>query len=316
MAKTDIFPPSLGCHFDTLPEPGVASAGPCLVGMDPVLRVQQWVVDSVPTDQLVYRFSVPDCGQIFMKERALLDHQGEHLDRDYLSMIQISNVMSLVTTQDKVLPMTEEAATSAGKWREPEGGSPSSGSQGKDLAPCNEAQGTSKLIWRNIDKLTDKLSWRSWVQRCLQNRTRARQKWPNTDAFTDDGSLGQLVNDEPRPNSEMKKMAVDGSPHLCVFAIKNIQKGEEIVFNHIGVDLPWRTSTKSEKTHTLQDRPELIVNESKKTHMLQDGPEIILNVSEKAHTLQDGLEISVNESKKMHTLQDATEMIVNETAES
>ncbi|XP_035234682.1 uncharacterized protein LOC118206294 isoform X1 [Anguilla anguilla] len=310
-------------------------------------KVQRWRVESVLGDQVVCR--------TFDSKTSAERHEPHS---DYLSMIQISNVMSLVTSQDEVLP--EEAATSAGKGREPEGGSPSTGSQGKDLAPCNEARRTSKLIWRNIDKLTDKLSWRSWVQRCLRNHVRTRQKWPNTgrrrallcgkhfdqnmtvdqhvaladsarflyrcgscsmsfkawtclcrhirhahsvkiqrssrtspvakanksilkakdkdiaeafinnvkDASTDDQSQGRLIN-EPRTNSEMRKITIDGSPHLCLFAMKDIQKGEEIVFDHNGVDLPRCTSTQREKTHTLQDVPEITRNQkdNKEEHL-------------------------------------------------
>lgn len=80
------------------------------------------------------------------------------------------------------------------------------------------------------------------------------------DASTDDQSQGRLIN-EPKTNSEMRKITIDGSPHLCLFAMKDIQKGEEIVFDHNGVDLPRCTSTQREKTHTLQDVPEITRNQ-------------------------------------------------------
>ncbi|KAJ8379772.1 hypothetical protein SKAU_G00005500 [Synaphobranchus kaupii] len=188
------FPSGLGRHLDAPPEPSVASAGPG--GLDPSLTVQQWVVDIIPTDQLVYCCSVPYCGQSFVDQGSLLHHQGEHsysgpeyggsqkrkgpkvpgdqaesgtlggdtssesreAHTDYLSMIQISNVMSLVTSPE-CRPMTEELATSTGKEREPEEGNPSSGSRGKDVSPR-----------------ADKLRCHSRAQKCLRNRLHARQK--------------------------------------------------------------------------------------------------------------------------------------------
>lgn len=62
------------------------------------------------------------------------------------------------------------------------------------------------------------------------------------DASREDGSLGRFVNDEHRcPNSKMKKIDVNGVPHLCLFALHNIQEGEEITYDYGGNDCPWRT---------------------------------------------------------------------------
>ncbi|KAM9707776.1 uncharacterized protein ACNS7B_000282 isoform 5-T5 [Menidia menidia] len=61
------------------------------------------------------------------------------------------------------------------------------------------------------------------------------------DAATDDGSLGRLVNDDHlSPNSRMKTVKVNGKPHLCLFAIKDINPGEEITYNYGNYDWPWR----------------------------------------------------------------------------
>lgn len=61
------------------------------------------------------------------------------------------------------------------------------------------------------------------------------------DASREDGSFGRLVNDEHRhPNCRMKKIEVEGSPHLCLFAIKDIKDGEEITYDYGGDDCPWR----------------------------------------------------------------------------
>uniref|UniRef100_A0AAV2J0M4 SET domain-containing protein n=1 Tax=Knipowitschia caucasica TaxID=637954 RepID=A0AAV2J0M4_KNICA len=61
------------------------------------------------------------------------------------------------------------------------------------------------------------------------------------DASREDGSFGRLVNDEHRhPNCRMKKVEVEGSPHLCLFALKDIKDGEEITYDYGGNDCPWR----------------------------------------------------------------------------
>ncbi|KAJ8285645.1 hypothetical protein GJAV_G00029260 [Gymnothorax javanicus] len=190
------FPSNIGHHLDTVSV--VASAGPSPAGSDPTLGVQQWLVESVPRDQIVYCCSVPYCGQSFMEEGALVVHQRQHFDHgrdaggnekrerpkrvlgdqafcepsgsiaptptlepesDFLSMIQISNVMSLVTSQEEILPTTGEAVLSAGKEREPEGNN--SSSVPKDVTPHT----------------ADKLNWQSLIQRCIRNRRSTTRKW-------------------------------------------------------------------------------------------------------------------------------------------
>ncbi|CAG5864309.1 unnamed protein product, partial [Menidia menidia] len=64
----------------------------------------------------------------------------------------------------------------------------------------------------------------------------------NIDASRDDGSFGRLINDEHRrPNCRMKKIDVNGNPHLCLFALNDIKEGEEITYDYGGEDCPWRT---------------------------------------------------------------------------
>ncbi|XP_069819460.1 uncharacterized protein [Dendropsophus ebraccatus] len=61
------------------------------------------------------------------------------------------------------------------------------------------------------------------------------------DAVQEDGSLGRLVNDEHRnPNCKIKRIMVDGKPHLCLFAIRDVNPGEEITYNYGGSSWPWR----------------------------------------------------------------------------
>ncbi|XP_056407414.1 uncharacterized protein LOC130299346 [Hyla sarda] len=66
------------------------------------------------------------------------------------------------------------------------------------------------------------------------------------DAVREDASLGRLVNDEHRnPNCKIKRIMVDGRPHLCLFAIRDINPGEEITYNY-GGSWPWRDKVAEE----------------------------------------------------------------------
>ena len=59
------------------------------------------------------------------------------------------------------------------------------------------------------------------------------------DATKDDRFLGRLVNDfKYFPNSKIKKMEIDGSPRLSLFALKNIAPGEEIRYFYGDEELP------------------------------------------------------------------------------
>jgi len=50
---------------------------------------------------------------------------------------------------------------------------------------------------------------------------------------THDTGLGRLVNDDHhRPNTVMKKLIFDEQPVLCLFAVNDIQSGEELRFNY------------------------------------------------------------------------------------
>ncbi|MCJ8736636.1 hypothetical protein PDJAM_G00014750 [Pangasius djambal] len=63
------------------------------------------------------------------------------------------------------------------------------------------------------------------------------------DASVDDGSLGRLVNDDSNPNAKVKVISISRIPHLCLFALRDIQPGEEITYDYGGYDLPWRRGT-------------------------------------------------------------------------
>ncbi len=38
----------------------------------------------------------------------------------------------------------------------------------------------------------------------------------------------------------MKRIVVEGKPHLCLFAARNIIPGEELTYDYGGSDWPWR----------------------------------------------------------------------------
>ncbi|KAF4083074.1 hypothetical protein AMELA_G00135880 [Ameiurus melas] len=62
------------------------------------------------------------------------------------------------------------------------------------------------------------------------------------DAARDDGTLGRLVNDDHiNPNCKMKRIIVEGKPHLCLFALRDITPGEEVTYHYGDADCPWRT---------------------------------------------------------------------------
>ncbi|XP_016142227.1 uncharacterized protein [Sinocyclocheilus grahami] len=73
------------------------------------------------------------------------------------------------------------------------------------------------------------------------------------DASREDGSFGRIVNDDHRhPNCKIKKIDMNGKPHLCLFALNDIKEGEEITYDY-GEDYPWRTQTTSTAANTRAD---------------------------------------------------------------
>ncbi|XP_013856382.1 N-lysine methyltransferase SETD8-A, partial [Austrofundulus limnaeus] len=62
------------------------------------------------------------------------------------------------------------------------------------------------------------------------------------DGAKEDGSLGRLVNDDHiNPNAKMKYLTLQGKPHLCLFAICDINPGEEVTYNYGDSNWPWRS---------------------------------------------------------------------------
>ncbi|XP_051980623.1 clumping factor A-like [Xyrauchen texanus] len=48
----------------------------------------------------------------------------------------------------------------------------------------------------------------------------------------------------------MKKIDVNGKPHLCLFALDDIKEGEEIAYDYGGENYPWRTQMTSAAVNT------------------------------------------------------------------
>ncbi|CAJ1081816.1 uncharacterized protein LOC124850789 isoform X8 [Xyrichtys novacula] len=71
------------------------------------------------------------------------------------------------------------------------------------------------------------------------------------DAAQEDGSLGRLVNDDHKaPNAKMKYLHMEGKPHLCLFAARDISPGEEITYNYGDSDWPWRHKMLMQETES------------------------------------------------------------------
>lgn len=54
--------------------------------------------------------------------------------------------------------------------------------------------------------------------------------------------LGRLVNhgEGKETNVKLATLDVSGQPTLCLFALRNIEKGEELLYNYGISDLPWK----------------------------------------------------------------------------
>ncbi|KAI9541835.1 hypothetical protein NQZ68_026296 [Dissostichus eleginoides] len=82
------------------------------------------------------------------------------------------------------------------------------------------------------------------------------------DAAKEDESLGRLVNDDHRnPTAKMKQLSVQGKPHLCLFADRDISPGEEITYNY-GLDevMPLETCGATEATSPNENIEEMVKN--------------------------------------------------------
>ncbi|XP_053181600.1 N-lysine methyltransferase KMT5A-A-like [Scomber japonicus] len=74
------------------------------------------------------------------------------------------------------------------------------------------------------------------------------------DASKEDGSLGRLVNDNHKsPNCVMKKVIVNNRPHLCLFAVRNIEVGTELDYNYGDSKWPWRQKVTSKQAPAAEE---------------------------------------------------------------
>ncbi|XP_056611035.1 uncharacterized protein LOC130427530 [Triplophysa dalaica] len=77
------------------------------------------------------------------------------------------------------------------------------------------------------------------------------------DASKEDGSLGRLVNDEHKyPNCTIKTVEVNQQPHLCLFAVRDIEPGEEINYSYGDSDWPWRAKARESSVSGLGPQKE------------------------------------------------------------
>ncbi|XP_041849327.1 uncharacterized protein LOC121645082 [Melanotaenia boesemani] len=100
------------------------------------------------------------------------------------------------------------------------------------------------------------------------------------DASKEDGTLGRLVNDDhEHPNCKVKRIMVNGRPHLCLFAVREIFPGEEITYNYGDSSWPWRSVVPCEaqcdpKDNESEPRPEkdVVLDEHVSDSDVSDAP--------------------------------------------
>ncbi|XP_049417179.1 uncharacterized protein LOC125879377 isoform X3 [Epinephelus fuscoguttatus] len=108
------------------------------------------------------------------------------------------------------------------------------------------------------------------------------------DASKEDGTLGRLVNDDHiQPNCKVKRIMVQGKPHLCLFAVKEIFPGEEITYNYGDSSWPWRSMAPGEE----QSHPKLRESEpgSEKSQEVCSGRDLMTEVRAAPSTLKDDI---------------------------
>ena len=61
---------------------------------------------------------------------------------------------------------------------------------------------------------------------------------------SDSNSIARMVNDSTgkRANCKMKKLMIDEKPRLCLYALRDLVVGEQLLYDYGVVDLPWRKS--------------------------------------------------------------------------
>jgi len=59
------------------------------------------------------------------------------------------------------------------------------------------------------------------------------------DATMQSSRLGRLVNHCKRGAAVTKVLSVDGKPHLCIFAIRDMKSGEQVLYDYGVAKLPF-----------------------------------------------------------------------------
>nr|XP_047145024.1 uncharacterized protein LOC105844230 isoform X4 [Hydra vulgaris]XP_047145025.1 uncharacterized protein LOC105844230 isoform X5 [Hydra vulgaris] len=70
---------------------------------------------------------------------------------------------------------------------------------------------------------------------------------------TEDTNLGVFVNDSKAGNCAMHIKVFCGMPHLCLYALKDIEKGTELRYNYNSVNLWWRKLKSTRESFKLDD---------------------------------------------------------------
>ncbi|XP_049417178.1 uncharacterized protein LOC125879377 isoform X2 [Epinephelus fuscoguttatus] len=120
------------------------------------------------------------------------------------------------------------------------------------------------------------------------------------DASKEDGTLGRLVNDDHiQPNCKVKRIMVQGKPHLCLFAVKEIFPGEEITYNYGDSSWPWRSMAPGEE----QSHPKLRGSEpgSEKSQEVCSGRDLMTEVRAAPSTLKDDISQEVCSGRDLMT---------------
>ncbi|XP_049422010.1 uncharacterized protein LOC125882270 [Epinephelus fuscoguttatus] len=120
------------------------------------------------------------------------------------------------------------------------------------------------------------------------------------DASKEDGTLGRLVNDDHiQPNCKVKRIMVQGKPHLCLFAVKEIFPGEEITYNYGDSSWPWRSMAPGEE----QSHPKLRESEpgSEKSQEVCSGRDLMTEVRAAPSTLKDDISQEVCSGRDLMT---------------
>ncbi|KAG1946086.1 hypothetical protein F2P79_013653 [Pimephales promelas] len=151
-------------------------------------------------------------------------------------------------------------------------------------------------------------------------RFNGKQLW--VDAAKEDDSLGRIANDSHKnPNSKMKTITVDRKPHLCLFAIKDISPGEEIMYNYGDSDWPWRSKISSETDPQLRlhDTAQQVISETEQQSNgfvsceADDASEKISSETDPQLRLHDTAQQISSETDPQLRLHDTAQQVISET---